>query len=278
MLRRCDAWLHAAEDEIRLRCMIAMFAFVFAIRVAFTRFAPFARIPQALFDPPWYLHFLQSPPAVGVIIGLQILGVASALYAMVARHPKIGFVIAWCCYLVLAGLRASRGKIIHPDVIVLLASVPLLVAPKVSWRGHNRDGRFGVPIRTSLVVVALAYFFTGYQKVVTSGLSWIGPSNLRWVLIDGSRARGVHGRALAEWIAGHNAVIVVVASATLILEISALVAIVWPRYRPWFAVGVTAVHGGIWLTLNLDYSLWAATVWIVMIDWSGMASRSLNRN
>ncbi len=43
------------------------------------------------------------------------------------------------------------------------------------------------------------------------------------------------------------------------------------RVDAWFfAPGAVALHAGIWATLGLDYSAWAATVVILFIDWPAL--------
>ena len=265
---RANRWLDGDESERRVRIAVSMFAVLMMLRIGLTRFTPMARIPAPLFDPPWYLSLLHRPPSVAVILTLQVVGGACAAAAVVIRRPRVVFAIAWVSYLLLAGLRASRGKIIHPDVLPLLAMVPMLFCPSdARLRGERVSGRFGAPIRASMSVVAIAYFFTGYQKLVASGLSWVLSNNMRWVLTNGVRASGVAAPELGSWIANHAIVAQGFAAATLVVEFGAVAALHWRRVRLPFAVAATLLHTGIWLFLNLDYSLWAATVWIVMIDW-----------
>ncbi len=278
-------WLDGAESERRARIAMMLFSGLFALRLAFTRFAFVARIPTALFAPPFYLSWLKDPPSRSVLIALQIVGVGAAVIAIAVRRPKLWFGVAWIVYLVLAGLRASRGKILHPDVLPLLASLPLLCTPDdASVRTSRVDARFGIPMRASMVIVALAYFFSGYQKFVTAGIDWITSDNVKWVLIDGGRAAGVRGRALGDWVARHSFAARSIAAGTILVELSGLFALSRPTRRVAFAVAVTGMHVGIWVTLNLDYSLWIATVWIVMIDWSAVLAsfprdaRSLKRD
>ncbi len=267
-----SAWLDGAETESRAAITRCLFALLIAARIAFTRFTPMARIPAVLFEPPWFLSWLSRPPSVAIIVGLQVVGVTVAILAACRRWPRVTFALAWLIYAVLAGLRASRGKIIHPDVLPLLASLPLCLLPGDARRdGERVESRFGVPLRTSMAVVAIAYFFTGYQKIVASGAGWITTDNLRWVLIDGIRAQGIHARSLAQWIIDHAIVAKLFAGCTLVVELGAPLVLRYKRLRVPFAIGAAALHLSIWLLLNLDYSLWIATVWIVMVDWAAVA-------
>ena len=270
-----NAWFDGNESERRVRITMSLFAVLMAVRIGATRFTPMARIPSSLFDPPWYLRALDRPPSIAVIVILQGIGVVCALGAAVARRPRLMFTIAWLSYLLLAGLRASRGKIIHPDALPLLAMIPLLFAPNdASFRGHRRSGREGAPIRTAIAVVALSYFFTGYHKIAVSGLSWVFSDNMRWVLTSGVRANGVPAPSLGAWIANHALFAQGAAAVTVLVELGAVATLVWSKTRVPFAIGATLLHTGIWWFLNLDYSMWVATVWIVMVDWDSVLGRS----
>ena len=58
---------------------------------------------------------------------LVLLPVALALHALAADR------LAWGCYLVLAGLFGSRGKVMHNDLLLLWTAVPFLQAGPVLW-------------------------------------------------------------------------------------------------------------------------------------------------
>src|SRR5438876_8291082 len=52
-------------------------------------------------------------------------------------------------------------------------------------RAPNRTAfgeRYGWPIRSAMVVIALAYFFASFQKWRYSGFAWVTSDNLRWIL------------------------------------------------------------------------------------------------
>ena len=49
---------------------------------------------------------------------------------------------------------------------------------------------YGWPVRTAMVVVTGAYFFSGFNKLMFSGLAWATGSNLRWVSLRGQRRTG----------------------------------------------------------------------------------------
>ena len=58
-----------------------------------------------------------------------------------------------------------------------------------------------------------------------------------------------------------------VALITILVELGAVVALVRPRTRVAYVAAIACLHGGIYLTHGLDYSMWVGTAAIVLIDW-----------
>jgi hypothetical protein len=207
-----------------------------------------------------------------VIVTVQVVGVAAAAAAALQRRPRMALAVSWMALLTLAGLRASRGKILHPDVLVLLATVPLLFAPAdARASGKRRAPRFGAPLRGAMAVVAIGYFFTGYQKLVTSGWEWVTTDNLRWVMYRAANIYSGNAPGVARWIADRPLLCHLVAATTIVVECGAPLALWLPRLRLPFVVAVTSFHASIWLFLGLDYSMWIAIVWVVFVDWERVA-------
>lgn len=273
-MRRAERWLFGAETPRRLVLVQVALAVVIGLRVALGPYRELAGQPAALFRPVWFLRALDAMPGVEAIVALQVVGTVGAVVAVVGRgrSRRAGLVVAWLCLLVLAGLRGSRGKVMHNDALLLLATVPLLVAPLVARSSDRRPStRYGWPLRTSMVVVAGAYFFAGFHKLVESGPAWVVSDNLSNVLAVAARSGRVAFPWLPEAVAGLPVVPVVVAGLVLALEVTFPLALVWARLRPGYAVGAVALHSATWLLLGLDYWAWAAVTPLVLVDWPAWA-------
>jgi hypothetical protein len=267
--QRFDRWLFAAEPEARMHGTITVLAVVMALRLALSPYRQLTPQPDVLFDPPWFLAFLDHMPSDNVLVALQIVGVLAALAAMANRYRRVTFAVAWIALLVLAGLRASRGKIQHNDLLLLFACVPFLAATTdSSWRGTRTESRYGWPLRTGMVTVALAYFFSGLAKLISSGWSWIASDNMTNILYDGARSPKTHAGELARWIGDHGALSRGIALTTIAFELGFVFACVYPRLRPYAIGGAIILHGSIFVLLGLDYSAWAGTVVALFVDWS----------
>jgi hypothetical protein len=272
-LEPVDRWLFGAESAGRVRTTRLLFAALLGARVALGPYRALAGQPAALFRPVWFLAWLDHMPSVGVIVAAQIVGTLAAALAVLGWRERGTFVVAWTSLLVLGGLRASRGKVMHNDVLLLLASAAFVAAP-VGLRvlDRRRSVAWGWPVRTAITVVGGAYFLSGFQKVVASGPAWVLSDNLRNVMYRAALSGKAPTDRVALYIADRPALAHLVALGTLAVELGFIAVLFWPRCRPWFVLAAVAMHSGIYLTHGLDYWLWAATAAVVLIDWQPVAA------
>lgn len=279
-------FLFAAEDPRRLAALrIGLFSLL-ALRMATIDPGHVAGQPAALFDPVSLFHLLPQMPSARVASVVQPLAVVAALAAAAGLWPRLTFPAAFALALFGELMLNSTGKIIHNETVLMLCLLPLLATPSAASRAWSlRPGRsagagpavaYGWPIRTAMVIVALAYLFVGLQKLRYSGVEWVTSENLRWVLYASSDAgREAHGPALfvAEraWLAH------LLAAGTLALEIGFIACLRWASWRWVFVPGVVAMHLGIYLLMGLDYSAQALTVVLVFANWAVVADRLRRR-
>jgi hypothetical protein len=250
-------------------------AVLMAVRIALGPYRALAGQPEVLFRPVSFLRVLDAMPSVAVFVALQVVGTAAALFAVV-RGPRRGrggwaaFVVAWAAYLVLAGLRSSLGKILHNDVLLLLAAVPFVVA----WSSDGDDERgWGWPVRAAMGVVAAAYFAAGVAKLRHSGLAWVTGDNMRyilsWAVVDGR----MHFDGWTAWVSERAWLCTLSALGILGLEVAAPVAVSVRALRPVFVVSAGLLHVATWVLLGLDYWAWIGTVVVVLVDWDRVLDR-----
>lgn len=277
-VRTVDDFLFGPEAAGRVRATRAGLALIIGVRVALSPYAGLADQPDALFRPVWYLRLLPSMPPVEVIVLVQVVGVVAAALAVIGWRERGTFLVAWTSLLLLGGLRASRGKIQHNDVLLLLAAAAFLLAPVgLRFLDRRRSRGWGWPVRTALAVVALVYFLTGMQKVLGSGPAWVWSDNLRNVMYAAPLSGKAPTDAVSLFIAERAWLAHVVAAVTLAIELGFPAILVWPRLRPLFVVAALGLHTAVWTTHGLDYSPWAAVVVVVLIDWSAVAARARDR-
>jgi hypothetical protein len=286
LVRRIDRWIFTTGTAERLAALRIGLCSVLALRLSRGIYLDLAGQPQALFRPRSFMGFFDSMPSRGAIAMIQVAGIALAILAAAGFAARLTLPGALAAGLFLNGLVTSNGKIMHNDVLLLLCLIPLVAAPvSDAWsidalrrrtRPPGPGVRYGWPVRVATLVVAGAYFFTGLEKVIHSGLAWAASGNMRWIMYlssDGQRTPSDVALFVADraWLAH------ALAFATLALELSFPLILFRARLAPWYAAAAVGLHGGIWLAMRLDYSAMAATVVVVLIDWPAVLEARRSR-
>ena len=267
---RFRAWLFSPGSELQLSAVITGLATLIGLQVAFFPWSELAELPPPLLRPVPVLFFLHSMPPAGVIVGLQVVGVVAAALAAAGRRRRATLAVAWLAYFALAALRASRGKIQHNDLLLLIGCVPFLAAPATRWLHRattGRSARWGWPVHTALTFVAGAYFFTGLRKLTVSGIAWVTSDNMRWILYAGANGKAKVPE-VALFIADRPWLSHLAAAGVMGFELAFPLLLLRRRLRPAVVATAFAFHGGTWLTLGLDYWKYAFVVTLLLVDWS----------
>jgi hypothetical protein len=273
---RLRGWLDDAlwgpETALRLVVVHVGLSALIGLRIVLGSYRQLADTPSALVDPVPILGWLDRMPSAEVIVAIQIVGALAAAAAVMRRQPRIAFAVAWLCYLVLAGLRGSRGKVLHNDLLLLWASAPFLLAPlAVDLRDRVARRRYGWPIRVAMVITALVYFFAGYHKLRRSGIDWVLGDNMRYLMLWGPSIGAAQWESMARWVGEHLWAAKASGAFILGLEITFPVVLVVRRLQVWYALAAVFLHVTTWFVLGLDYWAWAATVSLLFIDWPRVA-------
>ena len=275
---RVDDILFGPGSGARLLIVHTGLAALIGLRVVLGPYRPLSGTPDALWDPVPILGFLGSAPASWVIVALQVLGGLAALAAVLRRKPRLAFAVAWLCYLVLAGIRGSRGKVLHNDLLLLWVCVPFLLAPVNVALSDRTDRReFGWPVRSATAIAALIYFLAGYHKLRRSGLDWAIGDNVRYVMLWGPAIGRAKWDALATWVAERDWASRGTGAFILTFELTIPLSLVWRRLQPGYAVVAVALHVTTYLFLGLDYWAWALTASLLFVDWTGLVTKWADR-
>ena len=282
LLKRAERWVFAPGSAGRLATLRIGLCSLLALRLSRGIYADLSAQPPSFFRPVSFMHLFSSMPSRGTALAIQLIGVTAALMAAIGLRARITLPAAWLSAAFLNGMATSVGKVVHNDVLLLLALVPLLAAPvSDTWAldparrnpsSTDISARYGWPVRVAMVVVAGGYFFTGLAKLIFSGPAWFSSDNLRWILYAASDGRMTPNH-LALFIADRPWIAHIVAFATLVVEIGAPVVLWKPRAARLFVPGVVLLHASIWATMGLYYSAWAITAAVVFVDWPSLAGR-----
>jgi len=266
--------LWGPETGRRLRFVHTALAVLIGLRVALGSYRQLADTPGPLFEPVALLEWAPSMPPAWGFVALQVVGTAAAVAAVARRRPRLAFAIAWLAYLVLAGLRGSRGKVLHNDLLLLWVAVPFLLAPlEARWDDRRARRVTGWPIRSAMAIAALVYFLAGYHKLTRSGLDWALGDNVRYVMLWGPSIGAAKWDSMARWIGENLWVSKATGAFILGFELTVPVILVWRRLQPLYALVAVALHVTTWLFLGLDYWAWACTALILFVDWPALADR-----
>ncbi|HZD68203.1 MAG TPA: hypothetical protein VFA45_04545, partial [Actinomycetes bacterium] len=284
--RAVDAWLFRPGDPRRLAALRIGLGAVLTIRLATGPYLDLAQQPAALFRPISFMKLLPAMPPPAFVLPVQVLAAAAAALATVGLCTRLTLPLAWLLAVPLIAMTSSLGKTVHNDVLLLLCLLPLLPSPAgAAWsldagRRRRRGGRrpdpswrFGWPVWTAMAVVAGAYFFSGLAKLLHAGPGWVTSGNLRWVLYASSDSQPQPNPA-ALLVADRPWLAHLLAAGVIAVELAFPLALWRPRLARLLVPSVVALHAGIWVAMRLDYWPMAATVVIVMTDWSALARRS----
>jgi hypothetical protein len=269
-----DDALWGPETGGRLAFTHIALSVLLGLRIVTGPYWRLAELPDALFDPVPIVGFLPGMPPLWVIVALQVVGAAAAVLAALRWRPRLTFAVAWVCYLLLAGLFGSRGKVMHNDLLLIWVSAVFLLAPtNVDVRNRTVTRSSGWPVRVGMTVAALIYFLAGYHKLRRSGIDWAIGDNFRYIMLWGPTYGRAQWETLARWIGEHLWAAKLSSASLLAFELSFPV-VLWVRWlRPFYVLGAVVLHGLTWLLLGLDYWGWAATVAIVFVDWPALFDR-----
>ena len=273
--------LWGPETGARLLVVHVGLAALIGLRVALGSYRQLADTPRPLVDPVPILFFAERMPPVWVFVAIQVVGTLAAVAAVARWRTRLTFAVAWLAYLVLAGLRGSRGKVLHNDLLLLWAAAPFLLAPvgatmgrwRQAWDDRRPRSLHGWPIRVAILVTVLVYFFAGYHKMRRSGPEWVFGDNMSYVMLWGPSVGSPAWGDLARWVGEQMWAARLSAAFILGLELGSPAVLVWRRLQPLFALAVAVLHVGTWFLLGLDYWAWAITVPLLMVDWPALVQR-----
>ena len=282
---RPDRWFFQPGSARTLAVVRIGLCALLALRVGLrpSLYLDLSQQEASLFRPLSWAKLFDHMPTRGVLLAALIICVLAAVSAAAGFKGRIALPIAWVAGVFLNGFLTSQGKVVHNDVLLLLCMFVLIPARHSdawsldAWLARRRGEpappdesvRYGWPVRTAMVVVALTYCITGLHKLQYTGLDWASSDNLRWVLYTASDSQ--NGNSLGLFIADHPLLSHVFAWGTLFLECTFPLALIWPASRWFYVPGVVSMHAGIYATMHLNYVAMASTVIVVYVNWAWIA-------
>jgi len=268
-VHRAERWIFAPENARRLAGLRIGLCLLLAYRLAVHDYDAFPA-HHLRFVPHFYMDAFERMPSPDLSTLLQAIGIAAALVAALGLALRITLPAALVCGLILNGMLNSAGRVMVRDALLMLCLALVVAAGRAAgdaWtvrapRQTEVGERYGWPVRTAMVVIALAYFFAGFQKWRYSGFAWVTTDNLRWILYAQP-----HPNGLALFIADRPLLSHLFAACALLLETCFPLVLFVPRLRWLLITAAVSMHVAIQIALGLDYSAQWMTAVIVFVNW-----------
>ena len=255
------------------------------------------------------LRLLPLPVAPPSWLGPVI--VILAVLAAVGIATRASLIALAATYLYAGSILNSYGFVAHDTTLPMIVLLVLAFSPGVttcslgaylrrrsasgSWTGLGRKVPVW-PARLILVVLALIYFSSGYAKLRETGLEWGDGKTLQTYATDPQPApyflqdpdadresfRDLVGlesflyssgtpTSLLRTLAGNDLVMAIIATSSLLWELTFPLVIFVRRLLPWYLAVGLAFHMIVALTFKL-YSFYSFPLcYLVFVDWTRVA-------
>jgi hypothetical protein len=238
-----------------------------------------------LWQPIWLFAWLPGPPAAEALAALQVgflFALAMCCTGFCFRGAAIAaFVLSLAVY----GLPNCFGKVNHAQTLSVfaLAVFALSHAGRVwsvdAWFARRRcvqpapalSAEYQWPVRLLQALMATVFMAAGIAKLRESGLAWIYSDNMQNTLLEGYYIGRDLPTNLGLAVAQFPLLCQVLAGTSILLELTAPLAL-WSRpYRRFVIPGLFAMQLGIYLTMAIGFWQFLA-LYVVWIEWNELAA------
>ncbi|MEJ7583085.1 MAG: HTTM domain-containing protein [Acidimicrobiales bacterium] len=256
MTRRADDWLFAAAGPERLammRILVGLFSLTY-LAVRLRSFLALADAPPSRFAPVGVLGLLDAPVPRGAVVAIVIGSVALGIAFLAGAWFRVSGPAFALSLLVASTYRSSWNQLLHFENLMVLhvlivgfahsADALSLDARRHPPRAPD-DRAYGWPVRLAGTVTVATYVLAGVAKLRIGGIGWMLGDTLRnHAAYSAARLELLGGTAspLAGPLVAHAWMFPPLAVATVIVELSAPVALFGGRIRTVWVVSAWAMH------------------------------------
>jgi uncharacterized membrane protein YphA (DoxX/SURF4 family) len=241
-----------------------------------------SELPAQLWDPIGVLAPRSTPPGDALVAAVTVVGLVAGLASVVGVRTRVSTVVLAACFLWLATLEQSWGRLqenlnLPSLVLALLAVSPCGDAWSVDARGGPAlpHARYRWSTDAIAMAVGAMLFVAGVSKLRTSGWAWVASDNLRNILLGTNL--GVATRepgAIALWLAARPELCQVAAGFAVVAELAVLpllfVRRLWARGVA--AAAALALFGGFAVLLHVP-QLQHVLPMLAFFDWVALGRR-----
>ena len=210
----------------------------------------------------------------GLITILLVIG-----FAGLSGFGRWSYSVAFGLLIFQYAARFSLGEIPHSANLVGLGLLGYALG-RITFPDSLSGNRFAVGF--SYLFVGLSYTFSAWSKLIASGIFWPDGRHL-WMWINEkavdeiARSGFVELNFVQEWALSSIGLATVFLLFGLITEFFAF--LVWfKRFRYPVILAIIGLHMGIWMTMDILFTLSVWELAILGLPWAYLIDRFLNRN
>jgi len=223
------------------------------------------RGPTGFVEPQWMIALLAAIPGAGFVFTPIFMTIAYFATIGAGASTLVGFRTRVSAALFALGTwffvshAYSYGEEHHAEAI--LAIFLLLLALSPSGRRLSLDavrrrrdagapGTVGTavwPLKLVQLLLAWSYLSNGVAKLAFGGLEWMNGYTLQTYMLQDALKWDL---PLGVWLAQHHALCVWLSVATIVFEMTFVLAVFVRRVRPAYLAGGAMLHLGIYLTMG----------------------------
>jgi hypothetical protein len=243
-------WFTPSAPHVLGLCRVFFFASFYLLYLVREDLRWYALFPDGFFQPHSFFVWLPfTSPSWDTLDGLVTTFELSVILAALGLLTRMATAVSFVLGLYVIGLQFNYGYLHWAHAIVPLIMGVLALAPcgdalsldALIWKYRRRQranagGQYHWPVQLVRVIFVSVFFAAGLSKLRAAGLSWVMSDTLRHYILENqyvfhADAMQAWSRPLVEWLVGYPLLCRVLATLTVILELSAPLALVSPAAR-----------------------------------------------
>ncbi len=240
-----DLWHLAAAISTKAAWLIVRAQYVWDV----------SGLPNRRFEPVGMFAGLDTPPSRPIVMGVWAVAFIASVLAASGRSLRFATSFASIAMLFIATFTSSFSQVFHTEHLLVLHLLILAAATLVD--GHSGTAeRSGWSLNLMMSTVVVAYVVAGIAKLRFGGRGWLTGEVLRnWVAADNLRKVLLDDPAstFGGWLAGVAWIWAPIGMLTLIVELSAPIALVSGRVRLAWLTAAWLFHVGIVVLMAITF-------------------------
>lgn len=284
-------WFVPSTPQTLGLCRGVFFASSYLLYLAREDLRWYALYPDGFYQPrSFFVYLAFMPPGWETLDGLVTAFELCVILAALGLLTRIATAVSFVLGLYVIGLQFNYGYLHWAHAIVPLVMGVFALAPcadacsldALIWkyrrcRQARAGGQYHWPVQLVRVLFVTVFFAAGLSKLRAAGLSWVMSDTLRHYLLENqyvfhADAMQAWSRPVVNWLLGYPILCRVLAALTLMLELSAPLALVLPVARLLLIPALFCFQVGNALLLYQDFFFAYLGLYVFWVPWDSMFS------